>query len=52
VKVRYTTADGFVPDYKAEPAPEPVPDPGTPPPNVGDLEARVSAIEAWIRRVL
>jgi hypothetical protein len=51
VKVRYTAADGFVPDYKAEPTPEPDPTPDPQPPS-GDLEARVSAIEAWIRRPL
>lgn len=45
VKVRYTDADGFVPDYSTEPDDQPA----DPPPT--DLEARVSALEADMRTV-
>ena len=43
---RYTAADGFAPDYDAEPEPEPEPEE----PTVG-LAARVADIEADIRTI-
>lgn len=48
VKVRYTTKDGFVPDY--EDANKPPAPPEQPP--AGDLEARVQALEDRINRHL
>jgi hypothetical protein len=48
-KVRYTAADGFVPDYRS--APPPLPNPGDDLPNVGDHEARIAALEAFVAKV-
>lgn len=49
---RYTAADGFAPDYEDEPAPEP---PVSEPPSsdlevqIGRVDARLRAVEAWVR---